>query len=88
MDTISCKEARDKMAEVINKVVYSHKRYTLTRHGNQVAVIISFEDWQLIEKLLQRIEDEEDLLDAESAMERIKKEGGTPLEQLKKELSL
>ncbi len=88
METISCKEARDHMAEVVNKVAYGHKRYALTRHGNQIAVLISFDEWQAIEKILQRLEDEEDIRDAEAAMERIKKEGGIPLEKVKKELGL
>lgn len=50
METISCKEARDRMAEVVNKVTYGHERYTITRHGNQVAVLISFDDWKTMRK--------------------------------------
>lgn len=88
METISCKEARDHMAEVVNRVAYGHKRYALTRHGNEVAVLISFDEWQAIEKILQKLEDEEDIRDAEAAMERIKKDGGVPIEEVKKELGL
>lgn len=88
MDSISCKEARDHMAEIINKVAYGHKRYTLTRHGHQVAVLISFEEWEAIEKLLKKSEDEEDIRDADAAHQRFLKDGGVSLEQVKKELHL
>ena len=88
MDTISCKEARDHMAEVINRVAYGHKRYALTRHRNPVAVILSFEEWEAIEKLLGAIEDQEDVKDADLAHKRYKKEGGVPLKDVKKELGL
>lgn len=54
------------MAEVVSKVAYGHKRYALTRHGQEMVVLISFEEWQEIEKLMQRLEDEEDIKDADN----------------------
>lgn len=38
--------------------------------------------------MLEKMEDEEDIRDAERAMKRIKKEGGKPLDELKQELDL
>ncbi len=76
------------MAEVVNQVAYGHKRYTLTRRGNELVVLISFEEWQSIEKALQEREDERDIRDAEAAMKRIKKDGGISLEQVKNDLDL
>lgn len=88
METISCKQARDKMAEVVNQVTYGHKKYAITRHGNEVAVIISMDEWKSIEKILRKIEEDKDIADAEMAMERIKLNGGIPLDQLKQEFGL
>lgn len=88
METISCKEARDNMAEVVNKVVYGHEKWAITRRGKEVAVLISYEEWQAIEKLLEKLEDEEDLLDAKSAKKRIQSHGGISLAKVKKDLGL
>jgi prevent-host-death family protein len=89
MKEISSKEAREQMADILNRVAYGGKRYMLTRHGTGVAVIISLEEWEAIEKFLQKMEDEEDVQDAEEAMERIKK-GETTIshKKLKKKLGL
>lgn len=73
MKRISAREAREHMALILNHVAFGDRRYTLTRHGKDVAVIISTEEWENIERLLQKLEDEEDIRDADTAMERIKK---------------
>lgn len=73
MEKVSAREARDHMAFILNHVAYGGKRYTLTRHGQGVAVLISLEEWKSMERFLQKIEDEEDINDADAAMERIKK---------------
>ena len=86
MESISCKQARDNMAELVSKVAYGHKRYALTRHGQQMVVLISFEEWQEIEKLMQKMEDEEDIKDADKAHARYLKRGGNSLEKIKKGL--
>ena len=88
MDTISCKEMRDHMAEVINRVAYGHKRYTLIRHKEPVAVLLSFKEWKPIEALLEKQEDAEDIRDADEAHKRYLKEGGVPIKEVKKELGL
>ena len=88
METITCKEVRDKMSDVVNKVAFGHKRFTITRRGNGIAVLISIDEWREIELALQKIEDEDDIRDAELAMKRIKKDGGIPLSKMKKELGL
>lgn len=89
MEEISSKQARDHMAEILNHVVYQGKHYTLTRHGKGVAVIISLEEWKSVERLLEKLEDEEDIRDADAAMERIKKgEKTISHKQLKRDLGL
>lgn len=88
METISTKQARDHLSDVINKVAYAGERYTLTRHGHGVAVLISLDEWNAIAILLQKMEDEEDIKDADAAYASYLKEGGAPLSKVKKELGL
>lgn len=88
MKSISTKKARDHISDVINKVVYSGERFTLTRHGKGVAVLISLEEWEAIQHLLEKIEDDEDIQDADVAYASYLKEGGVPLSKIKKELGL
>jgi prevent-host-death family protein len=89
MEKISLKKAREQMAEIVNKVAYGNKHYTLTKHGKGIAVIISLDEWKAVERLLELFEDEEDIRDADAAFERIKR--GEPTishEKMKKELGL
>lgn len=89
MEEVSAKEARDHMASILNHVAFGKKRFTLTRHGQGVAVIISLEEWKSIERLLHKLEDEEDIQEADEAMERIRKgEATISHEDLKRELGL
>ena len=88
METISTKQVRDHLSDVINKVVYAGKKYTLTRHGNGVAVLISLDEWKAIEVILQKLENEKDIKDADAAYASYLKEGGIPFSKVKKELNL
>ncbi len=89
MEEVSAREIRDHMASVLNHIAYGGKRYMLTRHGQGIAVIISLEEWKTVECLLQKLEDEEDIRDADATMERIKKgEKTLSHEELKRELGL
>lgn len=88
MELISARQARDHLAEVINKVAYAGERYALTRHGQQVAVLISIDEWRLVERILEDMEDKEDIKDADASYKRYKKEGGVSLSKAKKELGL
>jgi len=62
MTKISTLEARKNLAVVINSAQYGKERIILTRHGKEVAGIISIEDLNLLEKL-------EDRLDLQEAIE-------------------
>lgn len=88
METISSKDVRDHLSDVLNKVAYKGQKYTLTRSGKEMAVILSIEEWNLIEKMMQRLENEIDIKDADEAHARYKKEGAIPFHQAMKELGL
>jgi len=88
MEKISARQVRDHLAEVLNQVAYGGLKYLLTRHGNGIAVLISLHEWKEIEKVLEKLEDEEDIRDADAAMERIKEEGTISHQEMKKKLGL
>ncbi|NHZ86464.1 MAG: type II toxin-antitoxin system prevent-host-death family antitoxin [Planctomycetia bacterium] len=67
MTKISTLEARKNLAEVINSAQYGKERIILTRHGKDVAGIISIDDLNLLEKL-------EDRLDLQDAIEILEDE--------------
>ena len=86
LKSISCKEVREHMARVINEVAFKSKKYKLTRHGSGVAVLISLEEWEKIERLLEEKEDKEDIKDADIAHRKYLKKGAMSMSQLKKKL--
>lgn len=53
MERLSCKEVKDHMEEILNRVAYNHHRYKIARHNKDMAIIISVEEWEAIEKILQ-----------------------------------
>ncbi|MBC8323352.1 MAG: type II toxin-antitoxin system Phd/YefM family antitoxin [Candidatus Marinimicrobia bacterium] len=67
MTKISTLEARKKLADVINSAQYGKDRIVLTRHGKDVAGIISMDDLNLLEEL-------EDRLDLKEAIEILEDE--------------
>lgn len=88
MKRISCKEVRDHMADVINQVAFKSKKFTLTRHGSAVAVLLSLEEWDAIEKLIERKEDEEDIREADLAFKNFSKKQAVSLKAMKKKLKI
>ncbi len=88
MQNISCKEVRDHMADVINQVAFKSKKFTLTRHGSAVAVLVSLEEWNALKKMIEQKEDKEDVRDAEIAMKKHSKKRGISLKAMKKKLGL
>ena len=62
--TISTAEARKKLADLVNRVVYGHESIILTRRGEEVAALVSMAEL----KLLQQIEDVIDIEDAKKAL--------------------
>jgi len=74
--------ARANFADIVSRAEYAGERTVVHRHRKPVAVVIPFDDLELLE----RAEDELDLRDALEAM----KEPGPriPWEQIKKELKL
>lgn len=88
METLSCRDVKDHMAEILNRVAYNHKRYKIARHQKEMAIIISVEEWEAIEKILQKLEDEEDVHEARLALKEVEKKGSISFEEMKKRVGL
>ena len=86
MTRMTIGEARQNLAETINRVRYQHERIVLERNGKAVAVLIPLDDLALIEQL----EDRQDVVEAEKALAeaKAKKERPIPWAKAKKQLGL
>jgi prevent-host-death family protein len=83
-DTLNSTDARENMAEILNRVAYAKDRVRITRRGKEVAAVVPIEDLELIE----RLEDEIDIREARRALADVRKHGTIPWEKVKKELGL
>ncbi|MGA2496783.1 MAG: type II toxin-antitoxin system Phd/YefM family antitoxin [Tepidisphaeraceae bacterium] len=73
--TINIVEVRSKLADTINRVVYQGERVVVERRGKGVAVLVSMEDLQSLE----RMEDERLGAEALKAEARAKASGEKPI---------
>lgn len=53
---VTVAQAREELAELLNRVAYSKERVTITRRGKKIAVIIPTETADLLEELERRID--------------------------------
>lgn len=68
MTRLSVAEVRKDLADIINRASYAHERTVITRHDVDVAAIISVDELRLLDALIERWEDEEDIADARAAL--------------------
>ena len=83
-DTLNSTDARERLADVLNRVAYAKDRVRITRRGKEVAAVVPIEDLELIE----RLEDEIDIREAKKALADVRKHGTIPWEKVKKDLGL
>jgi len=83
-DTMNSTDARERMADVLNRVAYAKDRVRITRRGKAVAAVVPIEDLELIE----RLEDEIDIREAKKALADVRKNGTIPWAKVKKDLGL
>ena len=84
MHRLNTSDARERLAEVLNRVAFAKDRVRITRRGKEIAAVVPIEDLELIE----RLEDELDLREAEKALAEAEEKGTIPLETLREELGL
>ena len=71
MGEVNTIEARAKFSELINRAAYGKERVVLTRRGKPIAVVVSLDDLEQ----LQRLEDEQDARLGQTALEQWQAEG-------------
>jgi len=84
MTRLSASEARDHLAEILNKVAYKEERIILHRRGKDLVAVIPIPDLKLLEKLEDRL----DIEDALKALEEIERGESVPWDQVKTKLGL
>jgi prevent-host-death family protein len=83
---VSTVEIRERLSELINQVAFGKHRLTLTRRKKPLVAIVPIEDLELLEK----IEDNLDLLVAMKELEAYQQEGAKsePWEKVKQKAGL
>ena len=56
MKNISFSDVRDNLPEILSKTKYQGDRYAISKHGKQVAGLVSLKDLQLLEALEDKID--------------------------------
>jgi prevent-host-death family protein len=87
MTRVSVAEARSALAQILNRAAYSHERTVITRHDEDVAAVISIDELQLLDALIERYEDDTDVADARSALLEAREEA-VGWDELKSEIGL
>lgn len=88
MTTVTTKDARDQLSELVNRAAYGKERIVLTRRGKGVAALIPLEDLVALEQMMRKLEDQADLEAAEKALAEAERKGTIPWEKVKEELGL
>ena len=88
MANVSTVEARNEFSTLVNRVAFGKERVVLTRRGKKLMAMVPLEDLELLERLLERLEDQADVEDAREALAEARRVGTISLRQLRDELSL
>lgn len=80
--------ARDNLAQTVNRVASGDNHVIPPQEGKDVAVIIHIEEFWLLERSIEQLEDKMDLEAIPAAREETKAEPAIKLAELKKELGL
>jgi antitoxin YefM len=88
VNTISIRELRPKLADVLKSAHDRFDRYIITKRGRPEAVIMGIEDYESILETMEIQSDKALMLRLKQAEKDMKNGKGTPLEKVRKELGL
>ncbi len=87
--SVTSEEVRLSLGELINRVHYRNERVKITRRGKPVVALVSIEDLEFLEKVLDALEDEIDLPLIKERLKEFEETGeGVPWKQIKAERGL
>ncbi|MBN1759042.1 MAG: type II toxin-antitoxin system Phd/YefM family antitoxin [Chitinispirillaceae bacterium] len=83
MTHLAVADARRGLSDILNRVVYGGERVVITRHGKDVAAIVSSKDLEALEKI-------EDMIDVTEAEKRLSegRKHAIPYEAIRREMGL
>ena len=81
MQTLDASRIRQDFSDALNTVAFSGERIIISRHGKQVAVLVSVDDLAMLQAL-------EDQMDVTLAKKALKEKKSIPWAQVKKKLKL
>lgn len=80
--TVTAQQMQDQLSEFINQVAHNKEQIIITRRGKAIAVLISQDDFVL----LQALQNKQDLEEALDALKEAREKGSIPIESIKEEL--
>lgn len=80
--SIPTAEAKDTFIDLVNRVAHDKERIILTRRDKPIAALISLEDF----KLLESIQNKDDLEEATEALKEARAQGSISLDELKADI--
>ncbi len=83
-DTVTTRELRDKLSEIVGRCAYGGDRFVVKRHGKPLAAIVPIEDMYIA----QYVEDQLDSTEYRQALEAGELEKTRPWSDIKAELGL
>ena len=88
MVTVSSEQVRDGLGELINRVAYGGERFMVTRRGKKIVGIVSAEEMELLEAVLDALEDEMDIPLIKERIAEVERGEFVPWEEVKREFDL
>ena len=88
MIRIPLQEVRDNLPDLVNTVQYNNERVIIQEHERDAAAIINIEDFQVLEALIERYENELDIKETERILSEESKEDFISWKSVKSRLGL
>ncbi len=88
VNTISVRELRPRLADVLKSIHNRFDRYIITKRGQPEAVMMSIEDYESILETMEIQSDKALMRSIKKAEKELRAGKGIPLEKVKKELGL
>jgi prevent-host-death family protein len=84
----STTEVRESVAEYLNEVAYGRKRVVIRRRGKDLAALIPIDDYRMLLRMEEALEDHLDLEEAREALKDPRNRERIPWKKVKKDLGL